>query len=386
MHTFRIIALGIICWSFSLFCTGGFFLSAVAAEEVRSQAALEANATSDVAEDSADASNSTSPPEEQGQESPDGKKVIAVHRFEVHSATPNDDASAILAKLLMQVVETTLSKGRFFHVVEREKSQQILDEQFFGEEGGNVGNRAQQLGAMLGADMVLTGSAILYGNKARLDIKCINVADSRILAAESANTDSAAFDHIQRAMEHVVIALAGQLVPNHEDAPWLYSSRVDKPLSPPEEVEFLTRRIDYVRSSYEVPKKELAPSLDKRIQEFLDQYLHVYESGDIELLLDFYGARVQFFKMGEVDKNVVRKELHYYFNRWPSRRRQVNGPVTIADTEKSNVKRVEYSYEYRVEKGAKTKSGLARDSYLVAITSEGDVKIVGENSKVLKRY
>ncbi len=386
MHTFRIIVVGIVCWLYSLFSLHGLCPSAVAVAGAQELAALDTNAPFDAIQDSAAVPSLDSPPDEQLQESKDAQKVIAVHPFEVHSAVVNDDASEILARLLMQVAETTLSKGRFFHVVERKKSQQILDEQFFGEEGGNVGNRAQQLGVMLGADMVLTGSAILYGNKTRLDIKCISVKDGRILAAESANIDSAAFDHIERAMEHVVVALAGQLMPNHEDAPWLYSSRVDKPLSPPEEVEFLTRRIDYVRSSYEVPKREPVPSLDKRIQEFLDQYLHVYESGDIESLLDFYGARVLFFKMGEVDKNVVRKELNYYFNRWPSRRRQVNGPVTIADTETSNVKRVEYSYEYRVEKGAKTKSGLARDSYLVAITSEGDVKIVGENSEVLKRY
>ncbi len=387
MYLFRIILLW-ICFCLFSSCIDASSSQPFAAADDGSgeQAVGDVNATSAEPQKSSGEPSSGQQSESPVPEPVNEQKVIAVTGFDVLSAAANDDNKEILAKLLVQVAETTLCKERFFKVVERIKTQQILDEQLFGEDGSNVGNRAQQLGALLGADFVLTGGAILYGNKTRLDVKCVNVSDGRIMAAESANIDSAEFDRIERAMEHVVISLTSHLMPDHENAPWLYSSRVDKPLSPQEEVAFLTRRIDYVKSAYTAPAQKRVTPVDTIVQNFIDEYLHVYESGDIESLLDFYGPNIQFFTMGKVDKNVVRKELHYYFNRWPSRRRVVTGPISISDTGDSSVKRVEYTYEYRVEKGAKSKSGFARDSYLLSISPEGEVRIVGENSEVLKRF
>ncbi len=88
-------------------------------------------------------------------------------------------------RIVSEKITTEAVKSDLFEVVERHLIQRILDENRFGDSGIS-GTVAQQIGQLLGADAVMTGSVSQYKGELSIDARLINVADGRILMAEEA--------------------------------------------------------------------------------------------------------------------------------------------------------------------------------------------------------
>jgi len=98
-----------------------------------------------------------------------------------------------------------LSANPAARVVERERIQQILDEQRLGDSGRVDARTAARIGKLVGARYVVTGSFIDFYGDFRLDIRLVNVETSEIVKAEKeqARRDHL-FDIIRNAATHLM--------------------------------------------------------------------------------------------------------------------------------------------------------------------------------------
>jgi len=98
-----------------------------------------------------------------------------------------------------------LSANPAARVVERERIQQILDEQRLADSGRVDARTAAKIGKLVGARYVVTGSFIDFYGDFRLDIRLVNVETSEIVKSEKeqARRDHL-FDIIRNAATHLM--------------------------------------------------------------------------------------------------------------------------------------------------------------------------------------
>jgi|GEM_PF-2433155 len=115
-------------------------------------------------------------------EAPANKRKIAILEFQ----TVSDAASqSVKGRIVSEKITTAAVKSGLFEVVERHLIQRILDENEFGKDGIS-GTTAQKIGALLGADAVLTGVVTEYKDQLSIDARLIDVASGRIIMADEA--------------------------------------------------------------------------------------------------------------------------------------------------------------------------------------------------------
>lgn len=98
-----------------------------------------------------------------------------------------------------------LSANPAARVVERERIQQLLDEQRLADSGRVDARTAARIGKLVGARYVVTGSFIDFYGDFRLDIRLVNVETSEIVKSEKeqARRDHL-FDIIRNAATHLM--------------------------------------------------------------------------------------------------------------------------------------------------------------------------------------
>lgn len=199
----------------------------------------------------------------------------------------------------------------------------------------------------------------------------------------------------------VVKGIVAFLTPGAEQKPWQYSSHVDVPLSPEEELALLQKRMEYIQAVNAARNggpnvREPAPAPEppapvqvgnaatiSEVQGLVSRYLDLYAQNDLEQLVPLYCPRVEFFDKGVVDRGYVRTSLKQYISRWPMRQRMLDGAPEVELLEGDECS-VAYTYEWLVRRGSKQKTGRARDEYRVDLR-QGSPCIAMERSRVLRR-
>lgn len=112
-------------------------------------------------------------------ESP-ARRKIAVIEFDAVNPEAKHGAKGRMAS---EIFTTAAVKTGVFDVVERHLIEKIMAEMEFGA-GVVSGSNAQKIGALVGADAVLTGAVTEYRGELRIDARMIAVSDGKILLAD----------------------------------------------------------------------------------------------------------------------------------------------------------------------------------------------------------
>jgi TolB-like protein len=107
------------------------------------------------------------------------KKSIAVLNLDAYGIS-NADASALSNRLT-----TELFKSNYFNVVEREKTNEILDEQGFQLSGCTSSECLVEAGKLLNVELMLGGSVSKVGNYYSIELRIIDVESGAILSVAS---------------------------------------------------------------------------------------------------------------------------------------------------------------------------------------------------------
>ena len=118
----------------------------------------------------------------------DQKIKIGIIEFQSLNEEAKKD---ILGKVFSEVLTTSFVNSDAFNIIEREHIEKVVKELQLTQSGIIDPSSAKQIGKMVGADAILTGSVIKFGNDMRVDARIIEVESGIILTAEKAmgNTD-----------------------------------------------------------------------------------------------------------------------------------------------------------------------------------------------------
>jgi len=97
----------------------------------------------------------------------------------------NEEAKKdILGKVFSEVLTTSFVNSEAFKIIEREQLEKVLKELQLTQTGIVDTAYAKQIGKMVGADAILTGTVIKFGTDLRVDARIIDVESGIILTAE----------------------------------------------------------------------------------------------------------------------------------------------------------------------------------------------------------
>lgn len=106
------------------------------------------------------------------------KKTIAIKDFEVIVG-----ANKSIAQYVQEDITTVLVNSGYFNVVERVKLKSVLDELILSQSGSIYPDSAKQIGKLLGADIILTGTLAATGDEWNTNLRLINTETGLITAA-----------------------------------------------------------------------------------------------------------------------------------------------------------------------------------------------------------
>jgi TolB-like protein len=106
------------------------------------------------------------------------KKIIAIKDFEVIMGTNKE-----VAKYVQEDVTTALVNSGQFNVVERSKLKSVLDELHLAQTGLIDPTGVKQVGKLLGADIILTGTLAPTGDEWNVNLRIVNTETGLIAAA-----------------------------------------------------------------------------------------------------------------------------------------------------------------------------------------------------------
>jgi TolB-like protein len=113
-----------------------------------------------------------------------GQKIkIGIIEFQSLNEEAKKD---ILGKVFSEVLTTSFVNSDAFKIIEREHIEKVVKELQLTQSGIVDPSSAKQIGKMVGADAILTGSVIKFGNDMRVDARIIEVESGIILTAEKA--------------------------------------------------------------------------------------------------------------------------------------------------------------------------------------------------------
>ncbi len=111
-----------------------------------------------------------------------GEKIrIGIIEFQSLNEEAKKD---ILGKVFSEVLTTSFVNSEAFKIIEREQLEKVLKELQLTQTGIIDTAYAKQIGKMVGADAILTGSVIKIGSDLRADARIIDVESGIILTAE----------------------------------------------------------------------------------------------------------------------------------------------------------------------------------------------------------
>ena len=110
------------------------------------------------------------------------KAKIAILEFQGLNEQAKKDN---MGKMVTEIMTTSLVNSRAFNIIEREKLSKVLKEFQLSQTGLIDEASAKEIGKILGADAIVTGSVMMLRERLRLDARIIDVGTGAIIAAEN---------------------------------------------------------------------------------------------------------------------------------------------------------------------------------------------------------
>jgi len=114
-----------------------------------------------------------------------------------------------LGPMVTEFLTTAAVNTGVFGIVERELLDRIFKEQEFGQTGLVQDGEAQEVGRMVGADAVVTGSVSRFSGAVRIDARIISVETGRVMAAAN-RIASSDLHGISGACDQIMLTLASK--------------------------------------------------------------------------------------------------------------------------------------------------------------------------------
>lgn len=122
---------------------------------------------------------------------------------------------------------------------------------------------------------------------------------------------------------------------------------------------------------------------DAAIHDFVGKLLEAAASGDAQRVLPFYADRVDYYAMGAVGPDVIRKDKQAYYQRWPDITLQLDGDVSVEDGNAPNTKLVRYVSVYHVGSAARNVHATGTTTTTLVVTLiDGRLRIVDQKESV----
>lgn len=151
--------------------------------------------------------SSTPPPVTTPTIAPAKAISIAVIRFK----TLNKEAQDIsLGELISETFTSSLVNSRNFKIIEREQLDKLVKEMEMGQTGFIETTDAVEIGKMLHADAIITGSVALLGGQIQLNARIIEIESAYVISADT-KTMSYTLKNINRMTNEIVAKLAKKL-------------------------------------------------------------------------------------------------------------------------------------------------------------------------------
>lgn len=133
---------------------------------------------------------------------------IAVIQFK----TLNKEAQDIsLGELISETFTSALVNSNNFKIIEREQLDKVVKEMEMTQTGFIESTDAVEIGKMLHADAIITGSVALLNNQIQLNARIIEIESAYVISAESATTQYS-LDKINHAINKIVNKLSQKLL------------------------------------------------------------------------------------------------------------------------------------------------------------------------------
>jgi TolB-like protein len=129
-------------------------------------------------------------------------KRIAIIYFDNTSGEANLDK---LRKGLAGMLISDLSNVNMIDIVERDRIEDILDEQELNNTSAFDQNTASEIGKLLGAEIILTGAYFEMFDSFRIDARFIDVETGEILKAEGVDGESSQFFRLEKQLMWKII-------------------------------------------------------------------------------------------------------------------------------------------------------------------------------------
>jgi len=110
------------------------------------------------------------------------KAKIAILEFQGLNEQAKKDN---MGKMVTEIMTTSLVNSRAFNIIEREKLSKVLKEFQLSQTGLIDAASAKEIGKILGADAIVTGSVMMLRERLRMDARIIDVGTGAIVAAEN---------------------------------------------------------------------------------------------------------------------------------------------------------------------------------------------------------
>ncbi len=139
---------------------------------------------------------------------PSKKISIAVIEFKTLNQEARDIA---LGDLVSESFTTALVNSNNFKIIEREQLDKVVHEMEMTQTGFIETTNAVEIGKMLHADAIITGSVALLNNQIQLNARIIEIESAYVISAESATTRYS-LNNINQAIHTIVNNLSYKLM------------------------------------------------------------------------------------------------------------------------------------------------------------------------------
>lgn len=144
------------------------------------------------------------------------RTVLSILPFENTSGRPE---AAWMARGLSDMLTTGITASRDVIVVERSSLQKVIDEQKLSMSGMVDETKAVELGKLLNAQFILTGSYIDSGSSIRIDARLINTKTGAVKGIKAAGSSESIFDLVDELSGKVFVELSVPIPPQLQYRP-----------------------------------------------------------------------------------------------------------------------------------------------------------------------
>ncbi|MGE5816092.1 MAG: toll/interleukin-1 receptor domain-containing protein, partial [Acidobacteriota bacterium] len=107
---------------------------------------------------------------------------------------------------------------------------------------------------------------------------------------------------------------------------------------------------------------------EPRLRLFVENFLAAQTSGNPELILPFYGDRVDYYDRGSVGHDAIRQDKRAYFKRWPIVQFVLRGEIFVRDMQTSNMKTVTFTTSYEVHSPQRNQDARGMNQTTLVVT------------------